>query len=66
MVEKYIYQLSRQLTESCKNKICSSCYLKIEHVYQVSKVWKKIHNFCSTECYHKWLDQFDYKLDHHK
>lgn len=41
------------------NKSCSSCYEKVKFPKHISKVWKKIHVFCDTNCYHKWLIQFN-------
>ena len=42
-----------------KNKNCSNC---CEHIYypeHISKIWKKFHVFCNTNCYHDWLNQFN-------
>lgn len=41
------------------NKKCSICLNFINNPEHISKVWKNIHVFCQTECYHNWLAQFN-------
>jgi len=42
--------------DSNKCSFCCEILIKPSHI---SKIWKKIHMFCNTKCYHNWLTQFN-------
>ena len=61
LLTRIFYKLCGNRRDNYHNfkKKCSFCCEILIKPSHISKIWKKIHMFCNTKCYHNWLTQFN-------